>query len=69
MSVNITIKVRFGPLVSLDVNGENCQEISEALKGFELLNKQIDTMCSDLAERIYPEGMGSEAKEDSEVQQ
>lgn len=69
MSVNITIKVRLGPLVSLDVNGENCQEISEALKGFDFLNKQIDTMCSDLAERIYPEGMGYEAKEDSEVQQ
>lgn len=69
MSVSLTLKIRLGPLVSLEVNGNNCEEISEALKGFEILNRQIDAMCSDLAERVYPEGMESKTKEGSEVQQ
>jgi len=68
MAVHITLKVRLGPLVSFEMTGQSCQELSEALKGFELLNQQIGTMCSDLAERVYPEGVQSEPKEESEVQ-
>lgn len=69
MSVNITLKVRFGPLVSFEVTGDSCREISEALKGYEELNRQLDTMCSDLAGRIYPEGFDAEGKETGEVGQ
>lgn len=69
MSVHITLKVRFGPLVSFEVTGQNCKEIFEALKGYEELNRQLDSMCSDLAGRIYPEGFDAEGKETGEVGQ
>ncbi len=55
MSSHLSLKIRLGPLVSLEVGGDNCHEIREALKGFNELNKQLDAMCSDLAERVYPE--------------
>lgn len=55
MSASMNLKIRLGPLVSLEVNGDNCEEIRNALEGFEKLNKQVDAMCSDLAERMYPE--------------
>lgn len=66
MAVHMTLKVRLGPLVSLDITGGNCAEIAEALKGHEELNRILDAMCSDLAERIYPEGMEQESKEEME---
>jgi hypothetical protein len=69
MTVHITLKVRLGPLVTFEMTGQSCNELSEALKGFELLNQQIGTMCSDLAERVYPEGMEQpEPQEQTEVQ-
>ncbi len=52
---NMTLKIRLGPLVSFEVEGENCTEIAEALKGFDDLNRMVDAMCSDLAERVYPQ--------------
>lgn len=55
MSASMTLKVRLGPLVTLEIAGDNCEEICAALSGFEPLNRQIDAMCSDLAERMYPE--------------
>ena len=51
---NMTLKIRLGPLVSFEVEGENCTEIAEALKGFDDLNQMVDAMCSDLADRVYP---------------
>jgi hypothetical protein len=51
----MNLKIRLGPLVSLEVHGDNCEEIRAALEGFEQLNQQVDAMCSDLAERMYPE--------------
>lgn len=64
----ITLKIRLGPLVSLELTGENCSEISDALEGHEKLNKKIDAMCSDLAERVYPDGMDQAEKENPEAQ-
>ena len=55
MSASMNLKIRLGPLVSLEVHGSSCEEIRAALEGFEKLNKQVDAMCSDLAERMYPE--------------
>jgi hypothetical protein len=55
MSASMNLKIRLGPLVSLEVSGDNCEEIRTALEGFEQLNQQVDAMCSDLAERMYPE--------------
>jgi hypothetical protein len=55
MSASMNLKIRLGPLVSLEINGDNCEEIRSALEGFEKLNQQVDAMCSDLAERMYPE--------------
>ena len=55
MSASMNLKIRLGPLVTLEVSGDNCEEIHSALQGFELLNEKIDAMCGDLAERMYPE--------------
>jgi hypothetical protein len=63
MSANLTLKIRLGPLVSLEVEGDNCDEIIEALKGHQKLNEEIDSLCGDLAERIYP------SREDDDKQQ
>ncbi|NIR65967.1 MAG: hypothetical protein GWN61_17195 [candidate division Zixibacteria bacterium] len=52
---NIDLRIKLGPLVSLAISGQSCEEISEALKGFEVLNQQIDSMCGELAENIYPQ--------------
>ncbi|MEI6669598.1 MAG: hypothetical protein WCP29_15730 [Acidobacteriota bacterium] len=57
MSASISITIRLGPLVSFEIVGENCRELSAALEGYEILNKQLDALCGDLAERVYPEGM------------
>jgi len=55
VSASMSLKIRLGPLVSLEVHGDNCEEIRASLEGFEQLNQQVDAMCSDLAERMYPE--------------
>jgi len=57
MAVSITLTIRLGPLVSLKVTGQSCQELAEALEGYDHLNHRVDAMCSDLAERVYPEGV------------
>lgn len=67
MSASLFLKVNLGPLVTLEVRGDNCQEISDALKGHEELNKLLNNMCSELAENIYQEGLGEETEE-SEAQ-
>jgi hypothetical protein len=51
----MSLKIQLGPLVSFSVEGENCRELATALEGFEVLNRTVDAMCSDLAERVYPE--------------
>jgi hypothetical protein len=53
----MVLRVRLGPLVFFQVEGENCQELIDALEGFEELNRKVDAMCTDLAERVYPEGV------------
>ncbi len=55
MSASMNLKIRLGYLVTLEVSGDNCEEICSALEGFEHLNTQLDAMCGDLANRMYPE--------------
>jgi hypothetical protein len=51
----MSLKIQLGPLVAFSVEGESCRERAAALEGFEALNRTVDAMCSDLAERVYPE--------------
>lgn len=52
---SITLSIRLGPMVSFQIEGSNCTEITQALKGFEQLNRTVDAMFSDLAKRVYPD--------------
>jgi hypothetical protein len=54
----MSLRIRLGPLVYVQVDGDNCGELSDALEGFEDLNTKVDAMCSDLAGRVYPNGAG-----------
>lgn len=54
-SASITLAIRLGPMVSFQIEGRNCQEITRALRGFEELNRTVDEMFSDLAKRVYPD--------------
>ena len=55
MSARLNLKIRLGPLVTLELSGDNCEEIRDALQGFQPLNQDLDAICSDLANRMYPE--------------
>jgi hypothetical protein len=52
---SITLSIRLGPLVSFRIEGDTCEEIRKALTGFEELNKVMESMFSDLADRVYPD--------------
>jgi hypothetical protein len=52
----IVIQLHLGPMVKIDIEGANCPEIAEALAGFEKLNDTVDSMFSDLARRVFPDG-------------
>lgn len=60
MAATITLNIRLGPMVTFRIDGANCTEILRALDGFAELNERIDRMCSDLGERMYPEGLEDE---------
>jgi hypothetical protein len=62
----MSLRIQLGPLVSFSVEGENCRELAAALEGFDDLNRTIDAMCSDLAERVYPDGTPPAAAEQGE---
>jgi hypothetical protein len=49
------MSLQLGPMVKIDIEGENCSEITGALQGFERLNETVDAMFSDLAKRVFPE--------------
>ena len=68
MSASIILNIRLGPMVTYKIQGDNCEEILEALEGFDKLNQRIDDMCSDLGERMYPEAFEPEVEEGQEVQ-
>ena len=53
----IVITLHLGPMVKIDIEGASCEEITGALTGFEALNGTIDGMFSDLARRVFPEGV------------
>jgi hypothetical protein len=55
MASFMTLKVRVGPMVYVELTGENCEEIIDALEGYADLNKKLEAMFGDLAERVYPE--------------
>lgn len=57
----INLSIRLGPMVHFEIQGESCREIAGALDGFERLNEMVDTMFSDLAQRVYPEGGADQA--------
>jgi hypothetical protein len=61
----IFMSLQLGPMVKIDIEGENCSEITAALRGFEQLNETVDSMFSDLARRVFPEADadGAAAKE------
>jgi hypothetical protein len=52
----IVITLHLGPMVKIDIEGASCPEIAEALAGFERLNETVDSMFSDLARRVFPDG-------------
>jgi len=52
----INLSIRLGPMVHFEVQGENCAQVADALQGFERLNEIVDTMFTDLANRVYPGG-------------
>ena len=51
---SMSLRIRLGPLVYFEVDGDNCAELIAALDGFEELNAKVDAMASDLAARVYP---------------
>ena len=51
----ISMSLQLGPMVKIDIHGESCSEITDALRGFEQLTKTVDAMFSDLAKRVFPE--------------
>ena len=53
---SMSLRIRLGPLVYFEVDGDSCAELASALEGFEELNARVDAMCSDLARRVYPDG-------------
>ena len=53
---SMSLRIRLGPLVYFEVDGDSCAELITALDGFEELNAKVDAMCSDLAARVYPDG-------------
>lgn len=63
MPASIVVRVRIGPLVFFSIEGANCREVAEALDGYEILNNRLDGMCSDLAARVYPDGIDDAAAE------
>jgi hypothetical protein len=64
---NINLQIRLGPMVRFDISGESCAEITEALKGFEQLNKTVESMFSDLADKVYPD-LGKDHDDDDRRQ-
>lgn len=61
----IVISLHLGPMVKVEIEGDSCPEIVEALAGFEKLNDTVDSMFSDLAQRVFPEGVPSGEKDAS----
>ena len=61
----ISISLNLGPMVKIEIEGDSCPEIVEALTGFEKLNDTVDSMFSDLAQRVFPEACPFPAKEDA----
>jgi hypothetical protein len=59
----IVISLNLGPMVKIEIEGDSCPEIVEALTGFEKLNHTVDSMFSDLAQRVFPEGVPSDEKD------
>jgi hypothetical protein len=61
----IVITLHLGPMVKIDIEGSSCPEIAEALEGFEKLNDTVDNMFSDLARRVFPDGVPAGVAEDA----
>jgi hypothetical protein len=63
MPASVTFRIRVGPWVFFQIDGPNCKEVASAMDGYEDLNKKIDAMFSDLAQKIYPDGLDQVTQE------
>ncbi|MBN2035141.1 MAG: hypothetical protein JW768_00230 [Chitinispirillaceae bacterium] len=63
----LTLKIQIGPMVSIEAEGDSCDEITASLQGWERLNKQVQGLCTDLAERVYPEA--EETKDETRIRE
>lgn len=63
MPASVTMRIRVGPWVFFQIDGPNCKEVAAAMDGYEDLNNKLEAMFSDLAQRIYPEGLDYAAQE------
>lgn len=64
----MVLRIKLGPFVSFEIEGANCEEICQSLKGCEKLNERVDSMCSDLVGRLYPDGITTEDVTEQEEQ-
>jgi hypothetical protein len=56
-------------MAEITVTGENCREIAEHLSGWQELNREVESLCGDLAERMYPEDKTEETHQHSETRE
>ena len=67
MAASITLEIKLGHMVSFEIRGASCKELTTALEGYDQLNLLLDGMFSDLAGRIYPEGVEPADEEGEEA--
>ncbi len=67
--MTVSIRIRLGPMAEITAHGENCREIAEHLRGWEELNEQVERLCGDLAERMYPEDKSDGTHQQTETQE
>ena len=61
----MSLRIRLGPLVYFEVDGDSCAELSGALEGFEELNEQVDAHVQRPRGAVYPvdhDGDGDEPR-------
>lgn len=51
---NITILIKLGMAMTIQIEGSSCTKITEALKDFKALNSTLEEMFHDLTLRVYP---------------
>jgi hypothetical protein len=67
--MGVSIRIRLGPMADIEASGKNCVELVDNLKGWQELNGVVETLCGDLAQRMYPESSSEETRQDSPAQE